>query len=233
MRSRRLQIASIPVGFLMITALLLRVGCAPATDEQVRLAGVGTARAAPDPKPVPHFTETSFIAADGQILPLRKWLPQSADGKSEVKAVILALHGFNDYANAFDGPSEIWAKEGIVTYAYDQRGFGSAPERGLWPGRAALAADAATAAQILRRLYPGIPLYLLGESMGGAVALSCLGSAQLPAVDGMILVAPAVWSRGDMPMLYRVALFLGAHVLPKERLPYARREEGSVRARRH
>jgi len=55
-------------------------------------------------------------------------------GKSEVKAVILALHGFNDYANAFDGPGEIWAKEGIVTYAYDQRGFGAAPERGLWPG---------------------------------------------------------------------------------------------------
>src|SRR5437016_6196725 len=54
---------------------------------------VGTARAASDPKPVPHFTETSFIAADGQILPLRKWLPQSADGKSEVKAVILAFTG--------------------------------------------------------------------------------------------------------------------------------------------
>src|SRR5437016_6196726 len=35
----RLQIASIPAGFLMITALLLLVGCAPATERQVRLAG--------------------------------------------------------------------------------------------------------------------------------------------------------------------------------------------------
>ena len=75
----------------MSAALLLLVGCAPATDEEVRLAGIGTARAAPDPKPVPRFTETGFIAADGQILPLRKWLPHG-----EVKALILALHGFND-----------------------------------------------------------------------------------------------------------------------------------------
>ncbi len=85
----------------MIAALLLIAGCAPTTDEQVRLTGVGTARAAPDPKPVPRFTDTGFVAADGQILPLRKWLPQ-AQGKGEPKAVILALHGFNDYANAFE-----------------------------------------------------------------------------------------------------------------------------------
>ena len=200
----------------MIAALLLLVGCAPATDEEVRLAGIGTARAAPDPKPVPRFTETGFIAADGQILPLRKWLPQS-NGKGEVKAVILALHGFNDHANAFDGPGEIWAGEGIATYAYDQRGFGAAPERGFWPGRAALAADAATAAQILRRLYPGTPLFLLGESMGGAVAVVALtgeSGTQIPDVDGVILTAPAVWGRPTMDLLPRLALWAGARLMP-------------------
>ena len=66
----------------MVAALLLLVGCAPATDEEVRLAGTGTARAAPDPKPVSRFTEASFIAADGQNLPLRKWLPRG-NGKGE------------------------------------------------------------------------------------------------------------------------------------------------------
>jgi acylglycerol lipase len=200
----------------MIAALLLLVGCAPATDEEVRLAGIGTPRAAPDPKPAPRFTETSFIAADGQILPLRKWLPQ-ADGKGEVRAVILALHGFNDYTNAFEGPGKTWAKDGIATYAYDQRGFGAAPERGLWPGRAALAADAATAAQILRRLYPRVPLYLLGESMGGAVAVVALtgeSGTQIPDVDGVILTAPAVWGRPTMDLLPRLALWAGVRLMP-------------------
>src|SRR6516164_1348452 len=173
----------------MIAALLLLVGCAPTTDEEVRLAGIGTVRAAPDPKPVPRFTETSFIAADGEILPLRQWLPR-ANGQQEAKAVILALHGFNDYANAFEGPGEVWAEEGIATYAYDQRGFGAAPERGLWPGRAALAADAAAATLILRRHHPLVPLYLLGGSMGGAVAvIAATGESgtQSPEIDGIVL----------------------------------------------
>ena len=50
--------------------------------------------------------------------------------------------------------------------------------------------------------------------MGGAVVLTGLASNAAPAADGIILVAPAVWSRGDMPLTYRAALFLGAHLLP-------------------
>jgi acylglycerol lipase len=194
-------------------ALLLFLGCTPTTDEDVRLAGIGTARAAPEPKPIPRFSETSFIAADGQTLPLRTWLPQDRP----VKAVILALHGFNDYSNSFEGPGAIWAMQGIATYAYDQRGFGAAPERGFWPGRAVLAADAATAARILRGLYRGIPLYLVGESMGGAVAVVALtgeSGTLAPDVDGVILTAPAVWGRPTMGLLPRLALWAGVRLMP-------------------
>jgi acylglycerol lipase len=191
---------------------LLSTGCAPTTDEDVRLAGIGTARAAPQPRWAPRFTSETFITADGEVLPLRRWLPNGP-----VRAVILALHGFNDYSNAFEEPGEAWAKQSIATYAYDQRGFGASPEHGLWPGRAALAADAATAAQILRRLYPNVPLYLLGESMGGAVAVvAASGESGTPApdVDGMILTAPAVWGRTAMDLLPRLALWVGVRVAP-------------------
>src|SRR6516164_5859848 len=64
-------------GAWIVLVLFLLVGCAPTTDEDVRLAGIGTARAVPDPKPMPHFTKTDFVTADGQILPLRQWLPKS------------------------------------------------------------------------------------------------------------------------------------------------------------
>src|SRR3546814_4230142 len=40
------------------------------------------------------------------------------------RAVILGLNGFNDYSNAFSEPAAYWATQGIITYAYDQRGFG-------------------------------------------------------------------------------------------------------------
>jgi alpha-beta hydrolase superfamily lysophospholipase len=196
----------------VLAVLLPAAGCAPTIDEDARLAGIGTARAAPEPNPMPRFAGTSFVAGDGQVLPLRKWLPDGA-----VKAVILALHGFNDYSNAFDGPGDAWAKRGIATYAYDQRGFGAAPERGFWPGRAALAADAVTASWILRRLYPGVPLYLLGDSMGGAVAVVAMtreSGTSVPDVDGVILTAPAVWGRATMDLLPRLALWAGVRLMP-------------------
>jgi acylglycerol lipase len=201
----------------LLIALWWLAGCAPTTDEDVRRAGIGTARAAPEPGPTPRFTETSFVTADGQVLPLRKWLPPTSSGRGEVKAVILALHGFNDYSHSFEEPGEAWAKHDIATYAYDQRGFGAAPERGLWPGRAALAADAATAAQILRRRYPGVPLYLLGDSMGGAVAIVAMtreSGTPIPDVDGIILTAPAVWGRATMDLLPRIALWAGVRLVP-------------------
>jgi acylglycerol lipase len=197
----------------LVTTLLLAASCAPRIDEEARLAGIGTVQAAPEPKPAPRFSDADFVAADGRVLPLRKWLPRGT-----VKAVILALHGFNDYSNAFKGPGELWAGRGIATYAYDQRGFGAAPERGLWPGRAALAADAATASRVLRRIYPGVPLYLLGESMGGAVAVVAMtgeSGTPPPDVDGIILVAPAVWGRATMDLLPRLALWLGVRLTPE------------------
>jgi alpha-beta hydrolase superfamily lysophospholipase len=196
----------------VLIALFLSTACAPTTDEDVRLAGIGTPRAAAEPKPTPHFSDTGFVTADGRLLPLRKWLP-----KGEVEAVILALHGFNDYSYSFEGPGEAWARGGIATYAYDQRGFGAAPERGLWPGRAVLAADAATASRILRSLYPRTPLYLLGDSMGGAVAVVATtgeSGTLVPDVDGVILTAPAVWGRATMDLLPRVALWAGVRLMP-------------------
>ncbi len=75
-------------------------------------------------------------------------------------------------------------------------------------------ADFEDAIAAARARYPGVQLYALGESMGAAVVLSDLAGLRPPALDGVILVAPAVWSRSDMPLSYRVVLWLTAHTLP-------------------
>jgi acylglycerol lipase len=191
--------------------LVLVLGCAPPGRESpvIQVAAMQPAAAS---APYPAIAGTSFLATDGAALPLRKWLP-----RDQPRAVILALHGFNDYSNAFDAPAKVWAARGIATYAYDQRGFGGAPGRMLWPGSEALATDAVTAATLLRRLYPGTPVYLLGESMGGAVAILAASGATgiRPApVDGVILSAPAVWTRESMQFLPRMALWTGVRLFP-------------------
>ncbi|HWX88983.1 MAG TPA: alpha/beta fold hydrolase [Rhizomicrobium sp.] len=170
----------------------------------------------------PLVADDALVARDGMRLPLRRW---EAEGASKPRAVIVALHGMSDYSNAFDMPAKVWAKRGITTLAYDQRGFGRSDNVGLWAGAEAMRADLDDAVTAARARYPGVPVFVLGESMGGAVVLTALARADasadapksisaLPAADGVILVAPAVWSRGDMPLLYRTALFLGAHLLP-------------------
>jgi acylglycerol lipase len=196
----------------LVAALLLVAGCAPTIDRPARFGGAGAAGTATGPDVAPRFAGKVFITADGSRLPLRQWLPAGP-----VKAVVLALHGFDDYSHAFAMPAEAWARNGIAVYAYDQRGFGAAPGRGRWPGTAVLVDDAATACGILRRLYPDVPLYLVGESMGGAVAIVAMtgeAGTPVPDVDGVILVSPAVWSRSSMGLVPRAALWLGVRLMP-------------------
>jgi acylglycerol lipase len=200
-----------------LSVLLLLAACAPAADTEIRFAATAPPNPVAAASAPARFTDREFIADDGTRLPLRKWLPR--DG---VKAVILALHGFGDYSNAFAMPAQIWAERGIATYAFDQRGFGGAPGRGLWAGADWLAADAVAASRILRRTYPGRPLYLLGESMGSAVAVLAVtgpasaGPAAISAanVNGVILSAPAVWGRATMDLVPRVALFAAVRLFP-------------------
>jgi alpha-beta hydrolase superfamily lysophospholipase len=160
---------------------------------------------------LPRLTAEYLIAADGMKLPLRAWLPE---GDAAPRAVLLALHGFNFYSEIFEEPAAYWATGGIATYAYDQRGFGAAPYHGRWAGTPAMIADVTGAAGALRARYPDIPLYLLGDSMGGAVVLAALGAAKAPPNDGAILVAPAVWARSTLPLTHRLGLWIGAHTLP-------------------
>lgn len=158
----------------------------------------------------PHFEDHVLVARDGMRLPLREW---DADGEAS-QAVIVALHGMSDYSNAFDMPAREWAKRGITTLAIDQRGFGKSANPGLWAGSDVMRADLADFAAAARKRFPGVKIFAAGESMGGAVVLSALASPDPPAIDGAILVSPAVWSRADMPALYRVALFMVAHITP-------------------
>jgi len=168
--------------------------------------------APPERSATPAITDHALIMSDGATLPLRAWLPE---GKP--RAVIVALHGFNDYSKAFEKPGRAWTNGGIATYAYDQRGFGEAPMRGRWVGAYRLDADLTEATKLLHAHYPGVPLYLLGESMGGAVVITAVAGAagaERPKTAGIILAAPAVWGRANMNIFERAALWSGNVLFP-------------------
>lgn len=156
----------------------------------------------------PAFEQDVFVTRDGMHLPLRHWDAENP------KAVIVALHGMSDYSEAFDLPAPWLADHGISVYAYDQRGFGKSPDPGIWAGGDTMRNDLDDAVEAAHAKFPGLPVYALGESMGGAVVLSSLATKHPPNVDGVILIAPAVWAREDMPLSYRAALWLAVHTVP-------------------
>jgi acylglycerol lipase len=174
------------------------------------LSGCVSEGTPPGPRTAPPaFADDAFVMSDGARLPLRVWPP---DGPPQ--AVMLALHGFNDSRDAWEIPAPDFAAAGIAVYAPDQRGFGAAPGRGLWAGGEALIDDAAEMVGLLRQRHPGVPVVLMGESMGGAV-LMCLGARPgAPAVAGYVLVSPAVWGRARMNPIMRGSLWLAATLVP-------------------
>ncbi len=180
------------------------------------LAVLAAAACAPRSQPIgptvgeAELTPHAIVASDGYELPLRVTRPDGAP-----RAVVLALHGFGDYAHAFYRPARHWAAQGVITYAYDQRGFGRAANPGIWAGGPTLRHDLRTAIALIRDAHPDLPLTVLGASMGGAVVLTTLADPYLaPAVDGVVLVAPAVWPRQQLPPLADTLLELTRTLLP-------------------
>ncbi|MCK5872361.1 MAG: lysophospholipase [Methylococcales bacterium] len=156
------------------------------------------------------LSDHHFVTADNTTLPLHSWLPED----KTPKAIIIAVHGFNDYGIFFKQPAKFLAKQGIASYAYDQRGFGKAPNRGLWAGVEAYAVDLLQLTALLRQKHPETPLYWLGESMGGAVALVAATADESKIADGIILAAPAIWARQNMPWYQQALLWTLARTVP-------------------
>ena len=171
------------------------------------VAGFGLAACAPtvfDPSgrpQAPRLEAGTYHADDGAALPLMAWGP--ADAPS---AVVLGLHGFADYSNAFAKVGERLAAQGIRTVAYDQRGFGGAPGRGYW--------HAADAVSLLAEAYAPAPVYVLGLSMGGAVAMTTAARRPGLPLAGVGLVAPAVLQLNLVPAVARAGFWTAAHTIP-------------------
>jgi len=183
-------------GLLVMAAL---AACAPRMAPETADAGNG------------RIARDALVMPDGARLPLHVW---EARGNPGPKAVILGVHGFNDYGLGFDLPAQWFAAQNIRVYAYDQRGFGAAPHPGVWSSEHRMARDLGHAVRLIQDRHPDTPVYLLGVSMGGAVTLAAAEAGHLPDVAGVVLSAPAVWARETMPFYQRWALWLGAHTVP-------------------
>jgi acylglycerol lipase len=152
--------------------------------------------------------ERVLVMTDGVRLPLSTWEPACTP-----RATVIGVHAFGDFRLAFAEAGPALARRGFRVHAYDQRGFGDTDGRGRWHGWRRLVRDLKAVIRILRP-SDGSRLFLLGESMGGGVALVATARFRPEPVDGLILVEPAVRRGIRLRLMWDVAFATLALVAP-------------------
>ena len=178
----------------------------------VSLCGCVSFPDAPQAVQTPIIEGNRFVASDGAHLALDIWEAE------QPTAIFIALHGMNDYAHAFALPGRYWADHaGITTYALDQRGFGRSPQFGRWVGQDTLIADLTGLIEAVHYRHPGMPVFVVGHSMGAAIVMSAQLKKPLN-VDGFILAAPGIWGGSALPIPYRLSANFAATFAPGKTL---------------
>jgi acylglycerol lipase len=129
--------------------------------------------------------ESSFAGAGGLEIFWRAWLP---DG--DAAAVMVIAHGAGEHSGRYAHVARRLVDEGYAVYAIEHRGHGrSQGTRALIDRLDNAVADLDKLIALAGDAHPGAPLFLLGHSMGGAIALSYTLAHQ-QRLAGLVLSGP-------------------------------------------
>lgn len=131
---------------------------------------------------------TTLPTPDGQTLALRDW--PAATGTA--RAVVVLVHGLGEHTGRYAELAARLNTWGFAARAADHHGHGaSSGARGGLPTATRLVDDLARVIDDTRNAYPGLPLVLLGHSLGGLVAASAVARS-VRKVDALVLSSPAL-----------------------------------------
>ncbi len=121
--------------------------------------------------------------------PALYWKPE---GKP--RGTVLCVHELGFYSGVFDDLGTRLAQQGLAVYAIDERGFGgwsampASKDNQMDMGK--IVQDIKDSAEVIHKLHPSSPLFLLGEAMGGSLVLK-VAADNPKLVSGVITAAPS------------------------------------------
>ena len=146
--------------------------------------------------------------ADADIF-WKGWLPEA-----DPVAVIVVAHGYGEHIHRYANLVDAALPRGFAVYGPDHRGHGrSSGVRALIDKHDYLLDDLDQVFNLVDKAHPGVPVFLLGHSMGGNIALASALRNQAR-LRGLILSGPAVTTYGVSKALQVVAAVLG-RIAPK------------------
>ena len=153
--------------------------------------------------------EGTFSGSGGLPLYYQAWLPSRPR-----RAVLVNLHGLGDHSGLYPNLAARFPAGGIALYAYDMRGNGrSAGQRAYVRRWCEYRDDLHVFLNQVRAWEPGLPLFLLGNSLGGLVVLDY--TLQHPnGLAGVIAAATPLGAVGVPPILMALGRLM-SRVLPR------------------
>jgi alpha-beta hydrolase superfamily lysophospholipase len=163
-------------------------------------------------------------------IPIYQW---HRSGDSAPRAVLVFIHGTSLHGGVYDVVARALAAQGYLVFAEDMRGFGRwlsepdkyEPSNGIsgYESRA----DLIKLLCLIRRDYPNLPVYAVGESLGANLAL-WVASVAPKLIDGVVMSSPCIQRRSTREEMCptMVVDFLKFLVMPNRQIPlapYARR----------
>ncbi|AHI72873.1 PGAP1-like family protein [Burkholderia thailandensis E264] len=138
--------------------------------------------------------------ADGLELASYRW-PAAGLSPAAPRATVALVHGLAEHAGRYQALAERLNAAGIEVVAIDLRGHGHSPGERAWVERFDQYLEDADAlvASVAR---DDTPLFLMGHSMGGAVAALYAverAAVRRPGLTGLILSSPALAPGRDVP----------------------------------
>lgn len=157
------------------------------------------------PQNVPYQDLPHLVNADGQYLFCRYWKPTGPP-----KALVFVSHGAGEHCGRYDELAQMLVGLGMLAFAHDHVGHGqSEGERMVVSDFHVFIRDVLQHVDIMQKDHPGIPIFLLGHSMGGAISI--LTAAERPGhFAGMVLISPLVIASPESATTFKV---LAAKVL--------------------
>jgi alpha-beta hydrolase superfamily lysophospholipase len=132
--------------------------------------------------------EYTLHTTDHGKLYAQEWLPEG-----DPAAVVCLLHGLGEHSGRYTRVAEALAGAGLVLSALDLRGHGKSPgPRGHAQSYEVFMEDIQCFLDEAVRRFPGKPIFLYGQSLGGNLALN-FALRRRPDLAGVIVTAP--WLR--------------------------------------
>lgn len=129
-------------------------------------------------------------AGAGARLHRTSWLPDAPP-----RAVVLLIHGYAEHAGRYGHVAAALTAQGCAVHALDHWGHGrSDGARSFVPAFAVLSDGVEALLAAAQAAHPGLPIFLLGHSLGGLIATRHLITHQQH-YQGAVLSGPAI-----MPM---------------------------------